>query len=94
MYALQTLKMGSYHNVKNFNIPRVLKKNSGLRHLEIQVDHETSLQKEMDGQMPPKMRNITFSGVGLITFTSDLLQVTIFLINFLKNLKKNLNVLF
>lgn len=37
MYALRRLKISIYENIKNFNIPRLLEFNAGLRHLEIYV---------------------------------------------------------
>lgn len=43
--------------------------------LNLQVKTETSLNKEMAGYFPVKLRNITFSGRGLKNLSPDILQV-------------------
>ncbi|XP_057660248.1 chaoptin isoform X3 [Diorhabda carinulata] len=67
MYSLQTLKMDNLPNVKNLNIPTLLQYNTGLRNLEIHVDSPTddNLEKQMSGDWPLKLKNITFTGKGL-----------------------------
>ncbi|CAH1974718.1 unnamed protein product [Acanthoscelides obtectus] len=76
MYALRTLKMDFYRSVKNFNIPAVLQFSTGLKELEIHVDEstDTNLEKEMAGELPSKLRNITFSGRGLKKLGNNVLQ--------------------
>ncbi|XP_018322079.2 chaoptin [Agrilus planipennis] len=74
MKALETLKISDYKNVKDFNIPTLIEKNVGLRNLEIQVEKESNLEKEMRGVLPSKIRNITFTGRGLKKISSYILQ--------------------
>lgn len=76
MNALRTLQISVYHEVKNFNLPTILSKNYGLRNLEINVDFETNLGKEMEGVLPHKLKNITFSGSSLKSLDSDILDVS------------------
>lgn len=76
LHALRTLQMSVYPEVKKFNIPKLLQYNSGLRNLEIEVEKETTLEKEMDGFLPFKLNNITFSGQGLKVLDNDLLDVS------------------
>nr|XP_023026888.1 chaoptin [Leptinotarsa decemlineata] len=76
MYSLRILKLNYYQNMKNFNIPTILQFVSGLRNLEIHVESPTdnNLDKEMAGELPPKLRNITFTGKGLKRLGSNVLQ--------------------
>ncbi|CAH0558981.1 unnamed protein product [Brassicogethes aeneus] len=76
MYSLRTLKINLYSNIKNFNIPSYLQFNSGLRNLEIHVPMATdnNLDKELNGEWPTKLRNITFSGRGLKNLGQHILQ--------------------
>ncbi|KAJ8950482.1 hypothetical protein NQ314_007869 [Rhamnusium bicolor] len=76
MYSLRTLKINYYRNLKNFNIPSILQFSAGLKNLEIHVDTpiDESLEKEMSGDLPPKLHNITFTGKGLKQLGSNILQ--------------------
>ncbi|XP_019875931.2 chaoptin isoform X2 [Aethina tumida] len=76
MYSLRTLKINVYKDLKNFNIPTVLQFNSGLRNLEIHIPNPTdkNLDKELSGEFPPKLRNITFSGRGIKSLGQNILQ--------------------
>ncbi|XP_050296865.1 chaoptin isoform X2 [Anthonomus grandis grandis] len=68
MCSLRTLRMNLYTGLKtSFNITSLLQWSFGLRNLEIHVDRhsDSDLSKEMVGDLPPKIRNITFSGRGL-----------------------------
>ncbi|KAK9879164.1 hypothetical protein WA026_004016 [Henosepilachna vigintioctopunctata] len=64
---LRRLSINYYKNLKIFNIPKLLKNNCGLEELEIHVPipTEENLEREMYGLFPAKLRNITFSGIGL-----------------------------
>lgn len=75
LYALRSLQISTYEKVKNFNIPKLLLKNNGLKNLEVHVDTDTSLDKEMEGVLPYKVRNLTFSGLKLKKIADDLLDV-------------------
>ncbi|KAJ8969360.1 hypothetical protein NQ317_004632, partial [Molorchus minor] len=76
MYSLRTLKMSHYTNLKNFNIPSILQFSSGLRDLEIHVHYPTdsNLDREMSGELPPKLHNITFTGRGLKQLGDNVLK--------------------
>ncbi|KAF7273812.1 hypothetical protein GWI33_013503 [Rhynchophorus ferrugineus] len=76
MYSLRTLRMNLYSGFKSFNIPKIIQWNTGLRTLEIHVNKATdsNLEKEMAGQFPTKLRNITFSGLGLKKIGQKALQ--------------------
>ncbi|CAH1114704.1 unnamed protein product [Psylliodes chrysocephalus] len=76
MYSLRTLKLDYFPNIKNFNIPTILERNTGLRNLEIHVESSTddNLNKEMSGELPFKLRNITFTGKGLKRLGGDVLN--------------------
>ncbi|XP_060524010.1 chaoptin isoform X2 [Cylas formicarius] len=78
MYSLRTLKINLYTDLKLFNIPTIIQWNSGLRNLEIHVNKATdsTLEKEMIGDLPPKLRNVTFSGRGLKKLGNNILQGT------------------
>lgn len=75
--------MSVYPEVKKFNIPRLLQYNNGLRDLEVLVEKETTLHKEMEGFLPFKLNNITFSGQGLKVLDNDLLDVSMLLFIFI-----------
>ncbi|KAG7309738.1 hypothetical protein JYU34_004236 [Plutella xylostella] len=63
MYALRTLKITAYSNARDFNVPRMLTNNAGLENLYIDVDDSSiNLGKEMNGQLPCKLDNITITG--------------------------------
>ncbi|KAL1506530.1 hypothetical protein ABEB36_005874 [Hypothenemus hampei] len=76
MYSLRTLKMNLYTGFKIFNIPSIIRWNSGLRNLEIHVDRQSDsdLSREMAGDLPSKLKNITFSGRGLRAIGSNVLM--------------------
>ncbi|XP_030758115.1 chaoptin [Sitophilus oryzae] len=76
MYSLRTLKMSLYTGFKTFNIPNIIQWNHGLKNLEIHVDRpsDSNLEKEMAGEFPLKLRNITFSGKGLKKLGSNIFQ--------------------
>ncbi|XP_048520977.1 chaoptin isoform X2 [Dendroctonus ponderosae] len=76
MYSLRTLKMNLYTGFKTFNIPTIIQWNTGLRNLEIHVDKQSDsdLTKELAGDFPPKLQNITFSGRGLKRIGAGTLQ--------------------
>lgn len=60
----------------------MLQHNNGLRNLEVNVPAESDndMDKEMAGDLPPKLRNITFSGKGLKRLGSKILQVSKYII--------------
>ncbi|KAJ8916973.1 hypothetical protein NQ315_008373 [Exocentrus adspersus] len=78
MYSLRTLKISYYANLKNLNIPSILQFNAGLRNLEIHVrvsaPTDNNLEKEMSGEFPVKLHNITFTGKGLKKLGDNVLQ--------------------
>ncbi|XP_050498519.1 chaoptin isoform X1 [Diabrotica virgifera virgifera] len=76
MYSLRTLEMDQFPNIKNLNIPSLLQFNTGLRNLEIHVEAPTddNLEKQMSGELPLKLRNITFTGKGLKKLGGDVLN--------------------
>lgn len=55
----------------------MLLKTHGLRDLEVHVDTDTSLDKEMEGLLPYKVTNLTFTGLKLKKIADDLLDVRI-----------------
>ncbi|XP_015117217.1 chaoptin [Diachasma alloeum] len=59
---LRSLHVTAYTAIKNFNLPSLLEHNHGLRHLHIDIQNETNLEKEMRGNFPAKLYNFTFSG--------------------------------
>nr|XP_034828865.1 chaoptin-like [Maniola hyperantus] len=66
MYGLRTLKISVNGNIRDFNIPRILTHNYALENLYIQVsNNQIDLGKEMVGQLPSKLNNITITGKAL-----------------------------
>ncbi|XP_029169466.1 LOW QUALITY PROTEIN: chaoptin [Nylanderia fulva] len=59
---LRKLHITAYNGVKNFNFPNILQHNHGLKHLLIDVQNDTNLEKEMRGKLPYKLYNITLTG--------------------------------
>ncbi|CAK9809946.1 chp [Anthophora quadrimaculata] len=71
---LRKLYITAYNGVKNFNFPNILQYNHGLRHLVIDVQNDTDLEKEMRGHFPNKLFNITLTGRDLKTINPDILK--------------------
>ncbi|XP_062537568.1 chaoptin [Armigeres subalbatus] len=82
---LRTLKISTYPNIQQFNIPRVLENTHSLRELWIEAPKPPSrfessgsapkipkpvsvtssdMRREMEGNLPRKLKSITFSGSG------------------------------
>lgn len=75
MYGLRTLKLTSYSNARDFNIPRVLTYNAALENLYVEVDDAgVEFGKEMYGALPSKLNNITITGRSLKYITQYLLS--------------------
>ncbi|KAF2890322.1 hypothetical protein ILUMI_15851, partial [Ignelater luminosus] len=74
MIYLNTLKIGVYNNVKNFNIPRIIECNFGLKRLEIEVEKDTDLGVELSGKLPPKLRSMRITGPILKDLDPAILQ--------------------
>ncbi|KAI4459845.1 antigen bsp putative-related [Holotrichia oblita] len=75
MHALRKLRISIYENIKNFNIPRLLEFNNGLRNLEVYVEKEVlSLGKILSGTYPSKLKTITLSGKGLKTLDFNMFE--------------------
>ncbi|CAG9859084.1 unnamed protein product [Phyllotreta striolata] len=76
MHSLRTLKLNRFPQIKNFNLPTILERTSGLRNLEIHVETATddNLEKEMNGEFPYKLGNITFTGKGLKKLGGNILS--------------------
>ncbi|XP_054280137.1 chaoptin-like [Macrosteles quadrilineatus] len=74
MRILETLHITPTKNVAHFNLPELLQHNYGLHNLHIEVDDKSSLNEEMRGEFPPKVRNITISGKQLRTLGNNILQ--------------------
>ncbi|XP_043261233.1 chaoptin [Colletes gigas] len=71
---LRKLYITAYNGVKNFNFPNILEYNHGLRHLVIDVQNDTDLEKEMKGRFPYKLFNITLTGQALKNIHIDILR--------------------
>ncbi|XP_058788857.1 chaoptin isoform X2 [Phymastichus coffea] len=71
---LRRLYCTAYTGLKHFNFPNFLQYNHGLRHLFIDVQNETNLEKEMKGPFPVKLYNFTFNGRALKSIHSDVLH--------------------
>ncbi|XP_020278724.1 chaoptin [Pseudomyrmex gracilis] len=71
---LRKLHITAYNGVKNFNFPNILNYNHGLKHLLIDVQNDTDLQKEMKGKLPCKLYNITLTGRNLRNIHSEILR--------------------
>lgn len=77
MYALRTLKITTYTNARDFNIPKMLTYNPSLENLYIDVnDPGVNLGLEMNGQLPCKLSNITITGRDLKFLSEYLLSVS------------------
>lgn len=77
MYGLRTLKISVNGNIRDLNLPRILTHNYGLKNLYIQVDNnQIDLGKEMYGQLPSKLSNITITGRALRFLSQNLLSVS------------------
>ncbi|CAK1579585.1 unnamed protein product [Parnassius mnemosyne] len=75
MFGLRTLKINAYSSVRDFNIPRLLTYNAALENLLIQVDDtQIDLGKEMFGELPCKLNNITLTGRSLKFLSQYLLS--------------------
>lgn len=87
---LRSLRISSYSNINNFNIPKILENVPNLRSLWIEAPEarrpsidetkstliSTDLMKEMDGVLPVKLREITFSGQGFSNIANSVLNVS------------------
>ncbi|XP_047997382.1 chaoptin isoform X2 [Leguminivora glycinivorella] len=63
MYGLRTLKITVYDNVRDFSIPKMLTHNAALENLLLEVESPAvELGKELSGQLPCKLSNITITG--------------------------------
>ncbi|EFN73031.1 Chaoptin [Camponotus floridanus] len=71
---LRKLHITAYNGVKNFNFPDILQYNDGLKHLLIDVQNDTDLEKEMRGKLPYKLYNITLTGRALKNIHSEILR--------------------
>lgn len=71
---LRKLHITAYNGIKNFNFPNILEYNHGLKHLLIDVQNDTNLEKEMRGKLPSKLYNITLTGKALQNIHSDILH--------------------
>ncbi|XP_063392648.1 chaoptin isoform X1 [Cydia fagiglandana] len=66
MYGLRTLKITVYDNVRDFSIPKMLTHNAALENLLLEVESPAvELGKELSGQLPCKLNNITITGRGM-----------------------------
>lgn len=101
MRALRSLRMSTYPNIRQFNIPAVIDKVPNLRtlwleapeprpqrvHLDVtsndpqqgvasvpMISFDTDLGPEMLGELPPKLRNVTFSGLGFTSLADTVLE--------------------
>lgn len=96
MKSLRSLRISTYPNIQNFNIPKVLETAENLRNLWIespapktiivvgndgleQVEKvpvpASDLKKEMYGQLPSKLKNITISGDGFSRLAETIFEV-------------------
>ncbi|KAG7188013.1 hypothetical protein KM043_017656 [Ampulex compressa] len=71
---LRRLYITAYNGIKHFNFPNILEYNHGLRHLLIDVQNDTDLEKEMKGKLPFKLFNITLTGMALKNIHTDILR--------------------
>lgn len=92
---LRSLRISSYSNINNFNIPKILENVPNLRSLWIEAPEpiqssadnsnpilvSTDLRKEMDGLLPVKLREITISGQGFTKIADSILNVMSFINN-------------
>lgn len=81
MYALRTLKLTAFSNVRDYNIPRMLTYNAALENLYIDVDDSAAeFGKELYGPLPSKLNNVTITGRTLKYLTQYMLSVSIYCI--------------
>ncbi|XP_012225901.1 chaoptin isoform X2 [Linepithema humile] len=71
---LRKLRITTYNGIKNFNFPNILEYNHGLKHLLIDVQNDTDLEKEMRGKLPYKLYNITLTGKILKSIHPEILR--------------------
>ncbi|XP_050445558.1 chaoptin isoform X1 [Cataglyphis hispanica] len=71
---LRKLYITAYNGVKNFNFPNILQYNHGLKHLLIDVQNDTDLEKELRGKFPFKLYNITLTGKALKKIHPEILR--------------------
>ncbi|XP_012061414.1 PREDICTED: chaoptin [Atta cephalotes] len=71
---LRKLHITAYNNIKNFNFPNILEYNHGLKHLLIDIQNDTNLEKEMRGKLPYKLYKITLTGKALKTIHPEILH--------------------
>ncbi|XP_011151710.1 chaoptin isoform X3 [Harpegnathos saltator] len=71
---LRKLHITAYNGIKNFNFPTILEYNHGLKHLLIDVQNDTNLEKEMRGKLPYKLYNITLTGRNLKNIHPEILR--------------------
>jgi len=74
MRVLESLHISPTKNVREFNLPDLLHHNHGLRNLHIEMEDKSSLNEEMRGEFPFKIRNLTISGKTLRTLGNNILQ--------------------
>jgi hypothetical protein len=77
MYALRTLKLSVYPEVREYNVPRMLTYNAALKNLYVDVIYNQEFGKEMSAQLPCKLNNITITGRALKYLTPYMLIVSI-----------------
>ncbi|XP_018348156.1 PREDICTED: chaoptin isoform X1 [Trachymyrmex septentrionalis] len=71
---LRKLHITTYNSIKNFNFPNILEYNHGLKHLLIDIQNDTNLEKEMRGKLPYKLYNIMLTGKALKTIHPEILH--------------------
>ncbi|KAG5330446.1 CHAO protein, partial [Acromyrmex charruanus] len=71
---LRKLHITAYNSIKNFNFPNILEYNHGLKHLLIDIQNDTNLEKEMRGKLPYKLYNVTLTGKALKTIHPEILH--------------------
>ncbi|XP_018398930.1 PREDICTED: chaoptin isoform X1 [Cyphomyrmex costatus] len=71
---LRKLHITAYNGIKNFNFPNILEYNHGLKHLLIDIQNDTDLDKEMRGRLPYKLYNITLTGKALKSIHPEILH--------------------
>jgi hypothetical protein len=78
MTNLRTLKIGTFKDARDFNIPRIVKHNVALRNLYVEVDNrEQDIGDKMSGIFPTKLSAVYFSGKTLKSISNNVLQVPI-----------------
>ncbi|KAF4526470.1 hypothetical protein B566_EDAN015132 [Ephemera danica] len=76
MSLLRTLRLGTYHAARDFNIPRLVRHNHALKSLYIEVDEkEKELSEKMAGmQLPTKLSAVHIAGRSLKSISANLLN--------------------